>query len=136
MHMMVRTSALGAALALIVAGAVLLSGCGGSDEATVTGGTISGSTIDGISGLALGGVNVAVVAGGQAYGADSSYPSGAFSISGVPAGSYSSVVVTPPPDVYGSAWTVHFTPAIRVSDGGTVALSAPILIVADPPAVP
>jgi hypothetical protein len=133
MHKMARMSALGAALAAVLAGGILLSGCGGDDEPAVVGGSISGTTLDGISGLEIGGVRVEVQLGGVYYGATSAYPGGQFTITGVPDGTYAALRVTPVADIYGGVRTVTVQPPIAVTNEANVALPAPILIVETPP---
>lgn len=131
---MARMSALVAALAAVLAAGSLLGGCGGGDDGPdTTGGSISGRTLDGISGLEIGGVYIEVQSGGAWYGATSAYPGGQFTITGVPAGSYSALRVTPMADVYGGVRIVTVQPPVYVATDASVSLPAPILIVEAPP---
>lgn len=130
---MARMSALVAAMAAVLAAISLLGGCGGDDEPAVTGGSISGRTLDGISGLEIGGVYVEVQSAGNWYGATSVYPGGQFTITGVPSGSYSSLRVTPISDIYGGVRTVTVQPPIYVATNANVSLPAPIIVVEAPP---
>jgi hypothetical protein len=133
MHKMARMSALGAALAAILAGGMLLGGCGGDDKPAPVRGSITGTTLDGISGLEIGGVRVEVQSGGVFYGATSAYPGGQFRIAGVPDGSYTALRVTPVADIYGGVRTITVQPPIAITSAANVSLPAPILIVESPP---
>ncbi|MCE5217072.1 carboxypeptidase-like regulatory domain-containing protein [bacterium] len=123
-----------AAALLVVASVTVLGGCGGGGTTAVRGGTITGRTIDGATSLGLGGVTVSVLTSSGERKAVSTTPDGAFTIKGMPAGTYTSLTVTPDPDLYGAPRTVSVT--IVMPDNGAVTLSGPILVLDDFPPDP
>jgi len=122
----------------VVAVVMTITGCGGGSDTNVpVGGSISGVLIDALDSSTLGGVTVAVTHGSVTYEATSSYPGGIFTIQGLPDGSYSTITVTPPDDLYGGARNVLLTTPLVISGGNAITLDAPILVVdSTPPDVP
>lgn len=114
------------ALVLIIAGGLVLAGCGGDDDGNggqpAATGTITGKIVYASTGQALGGITVA--AGGRVTQTDSS---GAFTLSRVPTGSQVLSITVDP----GRGLTVPPGVDLRVNvpAGGTVQLPAPIVLI-------
>ena len=134
-----RNSVLKAVFAAVVAAlsvSIVIGGCGGGGGAGVLGGKVLGTTIDGATGMGLGGVQVAVeVAAGDWRAAMSTTPDGAFTIARVPVGVYNGLRIAPDPVLYGPARVIPVT--IVVVQGGSAVLPGPILIIDEfPPNAP
>ena len=133
-----------ASVSLLVAGVLafalvsaLVGGCSsGGDGDGAQGGTISGRTYDAVSGLGLGGVTVSVVTSTGVVSATSVAPSGSFVLSGLPAGTYSSLHVTPDPNVFGAGSDFDVAINVTVFEGSSYDLPGTILIVDEQPPDP
>lgn len=113
------------ALVLIIAGGLVLAGCGGGDDGGGGGagsGTITGSISYANTGQPLGGITV--TAGGRVTQTNSS---GAFTLTGVPAGAQ--VLIITADASRGLAVPPGADLRVNVPDGGTVSLPAPILLI-------
>lgn len=114
------------ALVLIIAGGLVLAGCGGDDDGNggqpAATGTITGKIVYANTGQPLGGITV--TAGGRVTQTDSS---GAFTLSRVPTGSQVLSITVDP----GRGLTVPPGVDLRVNvpAGGTVQLPAPIVLI-------
>lgn len=130
-------SLLVASLAAIALASFWVGGCSSSsDDDGPTGGSVTGRTFDAASGLGIGGVTVAIETNSGEVSATSVAPSGTFSISGIPAGNYARLHITPDPGLYGVGSDFYVDIAITVSQGSSYDLPGNILIVDEAPPDP
>ncbi len=144
MHTIRSATALAAALAVGLVACVALGGCSSSDNnnpPVISGGTITGQTIAATENVGLGGVQVAigtsVLVGGvsqfQAVTTTlSTTPNGDFALTGVPAGTYTRLHITPLADIGPEQDVVV---RITVAEGQSIALG-PVLVFDDLPPSP
>lgn len=122
------------AVALVPA---LVGGCNSSDgDDEPEGGSISGRTYDAISGLGLGGVTVEVVTARGIVATTSIAPSGAFVLTGLPAGTYTSLHIIPDPNVFGAGSDFDVAINVTVYEGSSYDLPGNILVVDENPPDP
>lgn len=133
-----RLTYLTAAMVAAMALSVLIAGCGGDDaNPNANKGSVSGRTVDGTSGLGLGGVTVQIgnLIGGNfvaAATAVSTTPDGDYEIEGVPVGQYTVLRVAPVAAI-GPERLVAVN--ATVTEGGTVYLGS-VLVLDDVPPGP
>lgn len=112
------------ALVLIIAGGLVLAGCGGGDGGVLPSatGTISGTIVHAATGQPLG--QITVTAGGRSTQTNAN---GTFNLQGVPAGTQVLTITADPSRGLALPPGVDLT--VNVPDGGTVQLPAPIQLI-------